>query len=114
MNKPNLGAAKLGLAFLVAILLMGVFAILRTVLAEDVSTTVVVANAAPTVTAVKILNDNPIVLTANATTAITVSFTVTDSNICTDVFELGTVSTTLLRGGVAVYTNDNVDCTAMR
>ena len=112
MNKPNLGAAKLGLAFLVAILLMGVFGILRTVLAEDVSTTVVVANAAPTVTAVKILNDNPIVLTANATTAITVSFTVTDSNICTDVFELGTVSTTLLRGGVAVYTNDNVDCTA--
>src|SRR3989344_9051564 len=112
MNRPNLSAAKLGLAFMVAIFLMGTFMILQTALAEDVSTTLIVANAPPTVTNVKILNDNPIVLTANATTAITVSFPVTDSNICTDVFELGTVSTTLLRGGVAVYTNDNVDCTA--
>ena len=112
MNRPNLSAAKLGLAFMVAIFLMGTFMILQTALAEDVSTTVIVANATPTVTNVKILNDNPIVLTSNATTAITVSFIVTDSNDCTDVFELGTVSTTLLRGGVAVYTNDDVDCTA--
>lgn len=106
------GATTLGISLLVAIFLMGTFSILQTALAENVSTQVVVANAAPSVSVVKILNDNPIIVTANATTAITVSFTVTDSNSCTDVFELGTVSTTLLRGGVAVYTNDNVDCAA--
>ena len=110
--QKNSGATTLGVSLLAAIFVLASFSMLQTVFAEDVTTQVIVDNAAPSVSAVKILNDTPIILTSNATTAITVSFTVADANDCTDVFELGTVSTTLLRGGVAVYTNDNVDCTA--
>lgn len=106
----NRGATTLGVSLLVAILLMGTFSVLQTVFAEDVTTTVIVDNAAPAVTNVKILNDSPIILTANATTAITVSFTVSDANDCTDVFELGTVSTSLMRGGAAIQSGDVVDC----
>lgn len=100
-----------GPALFITIITLWSFMVLESV-AVDISSQVVVGNAAPTVTNVKILNDSAITLTANATTAVTVSFTVTDNNNCTDVFEQGTVSGTIFRSDVAVYTGDVIDCAA--
>lgn len=67
----------------------------------SVSTQVVVGNSAPQVSAV-VLNGgvSPIVLTPNATTAVTVSFTIQDANGCNDVIVNGNTTSTIYRSGI--------------
>ncbi len=67
----------------------------------DLSHSVQVGNATPSVTNVVVNNGSAITLTANATTTVTVSFTVTDNNGCGEVFFSGNVTTTLFRSGVS-------------
>ena len=65
----------------------------------------------PIVTAVTINGGNDITLTPNATTTVTVSFTLTDENGCSDVFTSGNVTSTLYRSGVGSSCSaDNRNC----
>jgi hypothetical protein len=67
---------------------------------QNLSSQVVVGNAAPTVSAVGLNAGSAIVLTPNATTSFSVNFTVQDANGCGDVFFNGGVTTTVYRSGV--------------
>ncbi len=67
------------------------------------SSTVVVGNAAPTISAVSLNGASSIVLTANATTAINVNATVTDNNGCADITG-GTSSILVYRSGITSST----------
>lgn len=75
------------------------FFVFQSVIAANVSSQVTVANAAPTVSAVTLNGGNAITLTANTTTSINVTFTVSDNNGCSDVFTGGAVTTTVYRSG---------------
>ncbi len=77
------------------------------------STTVIVGNASPLVTAVTLNNGGTITLTPNATTAISVAATITDYNGCTDITG-GTSTILVYRSGVTsstcMTTADNRNC----
>lgn len=64
-----------------------------------VSSTVIVGNAAPTVSGVTINGGNAITLTPNATTAVSVYATITDNNGCGDINPAGTSSIYIYRSG---------------
>lgn len=63
------------------------------------TTTLASGNSAPTVSAVSLNNGNPITLTVNATTSVNITFTVTDTDGCADVFTNGNVTSTAFRSG---------------
>lgn len=58
------------------------------------------SNSAPTVSAITLNAANPITLVASTTQNVSVGFTVTDTNGCSDVFTGGGVTTTIFRSGV--------------
>jgi hypothetical protein len=66
--------------------------------ANNATTTVVIGNSAPTVTNVILNGGSAITLTPNATTAVNVSVTITDSNGCGDVTG-GTTTVMIYRTG---------------
>jgi len=88
--------------------------IVQTVFSATVSSTLVVGNAAPSVTAVSLNGASNITLNANATTAISVAYQVSDSNGCTDVFASGTLSILLYRSSITSSTcngaQSNLNC----
>lgn len=77
------------------------------------STTVIVGNASPLVTAVTLNNGAAITLTPNATTAISVAATITDYNGCTDITG-GTSTILVYRSGITsstcMTTTDDRNC----
>ncbi len=82
---------------------------------QTASSTVIVGNAAPTVTSVILNINSEIVLTANATTAVTVSAIISDNNGCADITGAGASTTILVyRSGVTsstcLTTQDNQNC----
>jgi hypothetical protein len=78
---------------------------------QNLSSTVVVGNAAPTVSAVSLNGGSALVLTPNATTSFSVSFTSQDANGCGEVFFSGNVTTTVYRSGVGLACSaDNLNC----
>lgn len=93
---------------IVSIAVLGLFqtifipsqSIIQTVFSATVSSTLVVGNAAPAVTAVTVNGASAITLSPNATTAVSVSYQVSDSNGCTDVFASGTLSILLYRSSI--------------
>lgn len=80
---------------------------------QTVSSTVTIANAAPTVTNVTLNNGNNIVLTASTTVNVNVGVDIDDANGCTDV-EQGTTTVMMYRSGVTsstcLTTADNNNC----
>lgn len=71
------------------------------------------SNAAPTVSAVLLNGGSAITLIASTTKSVSVGFTITDTNGCSDVFTGGGVTTTIFRSGVgASCTPDNRNCYA--
>ncbi|MEK7094336.1 MAG: hypothetical protein AAB903_03290 [Patescibacteria group bacterium] len=106
---------KLSLYILGSIFVLTLFAIAQTVFGAggtvNVSSLVVVGNSAPTVSNVVLNGGSLITLITNATTAITVGYTVTDANGCNDVFQSGSVTSTVFRSGVgAACTANNANC----
>ena len=105
----------LGFYLLSTILFLGALFIIQSALgaseSENLSGSVVVGNVPPTASGIKLNNNTDITLDPNATTSIAVSFTVTDVNGCTNVFEDGSVTTTIYRAtfGSACAT-DNLNC----
>ena len=67
------------------------------------SSTVVVGNAAPTISAVTLNGGSAITLTANTTTPISVAGTVTDNNGCAEITN-GTTSVLVYRSGISSST----------
>ncbi|RMD66882.1 hypothetical protein D6833_00965 [Candidatus Parcubacteria bacterium] len=101
------------IALLGAVLVVGVLSGMRGVFAVNTTPTtqVVVGNAAPVVSNVVLNHGNAITLTANATTAVDINFTVTDQNGCVDVFTGGHTTSTAYRSGVGSNcTADNRYC----
>ena len=88
--------------------ILGAFGALQFVLADGSSTAVVVQNAAPSVSAVD-LTANPITLTENTSTTVTITATVTDSNGWDDVFTSGTILATVYRSGLAATSSCSAD-----
>ncbi|KKK95777.1 hypothetical protein LCGC14_2669390, partial [marine sediment metagenome] len=84
---------------LALLLVGGLLMLTNTILAGTSSTSVTVQGAVPTVTVVNISPD-PIIPTENATTSITITATISDSNGCDDVFTSGTIAVALYRSGV--------------
>ena len=83
-----------------ALLAFAVVGISTIVFADTSTTSVLVGNATPTVTNVSI-GPASITLTENATTAVHISATITDTNGCGDVITSGTVRGILFREGVS-------------
>lgn len=102
MTKRSIALPSLGSILLFSVFALSVFAGVRIAFAFNVGSQVTVGNAAPTVTNVVLNGGNSITLTANATTAIDISFTVTDDNGCGDVFFNGGATSTAARTGVGV------------
>lgn len=106
------------------------FDLVKRALADNVTSTVIVGNALPTVSVPILNNNNPIILNENmvnlwtgsstvntstlATTTVTVSFTYTDNNGCSDVFTGGSSSILLYRSGITsstcLTTQNNQNC----
>ncbi len=106
------------------------FDLVKRALADNVTSTVVVGNAIPTVSSVVLNNGNAIVLNENmvnlwtgsstvntstlATTTVTVSFVYADNNGCSDVFTSGSSSILLYRSTVTsstcLTTQNNANC----
>lgn len=85
------------------LLILGITSLLfiKTVFATNISTSLIVGNALPSVAAVTVNNaSSSINLTANATTTVTVNFQISDNNGCTDVFSSGSISILLYRSGI--------------
>ncbi|MBS3903624.1 MAG: hypothetical protein KGZ30_04620 [Anaplasmataceae bacterium] len=106
-----------GLVLLIvgSIFLISAFAIVQTVFGAsstvNVSSSVTVGNAAPTVSNVVLNGGSTIVLTPNATTAITVSFRINDPNGCEDVIVNGNTTSTVFRSGVgSACSASNLSC----
>lgn len=98
---------KAGFVLPLTLLLLGVIAIVRTVVAANLTSQVIVGNAAPTVSSVSINGGTNITLTANATQTVQVNATISDSNGCADL--TGGSSTILLyRSG---YTSSSCNTT---
>lgn len=80
---------------------------------QTASSTVIVGNAAPTVTSVSVNAGSAITLTANATTAVSVYALISDNNGCTDITS-GTSTILLYRSGVTsstcLTTANNLNC----
>ncbi len=108
----GIAVSYLGISLAVATFGFGGVALLRTALAQtNIGSQVIVGNAAPAVSAVVLNSGSAITLTANTTTPVTVSFTMTDSNGCGDVFYNGNVTTTAFRSGVtAACAASNLNC----
>lgn len=107
------GAGRVGMFLVGAIALVGSISFIQAVFAANIPTQVIVDNATPSVTVDALNQGNSITLTANATTSITVSFTISDNNGCTDVFTNGNVTTTVYRSGFSgggFCTTDNNSC----
>lgn len=107
------GAGLLGFFLVGAIAFLSLISLVQGVFAASIPTSVIVDNATPSVTVDALNQGNAITLTANATTSVTVSFTVTDNNGCADVFTNGNVTTTVYRSGFAGGSNctaDNNSC----
>ncbi len=84
----------------IGIFLLGAVLVFNEILAATVSSSVIVGNSSPTASAVLVNGGvSPIVLNANATTAVTVAATITDNNGCSDVFSAGTTTVYLFRSG---------------
>lgn len=92
-----------GAIFVVLFALVG-FVAISTVLAATVTSSVVVGNATPIVSAVLTNGGNPITLTASTTQNVNVTFTVTDANGCGDVFTSGTTTVLLYRSAITSST----------
>jgi len=103
-HKKSKGSVRVGMVITVAILSLSTVAFAQS---ANLTSQVVVGNAAPTVSGVLINNGSNITLTANTTTAVTVYYQVQDANGCGDVLYNGGVTTTLWRSGVSstCYTN---------
>lgn len=102
MTRKESGFSNIGSVLLVAILMASFVA---ATFAADVSNTpttqVIVGNAAPTVANVTLNGASAITLTANATTAIQVSYQITDNNGCGDIETNTAGTTTVYRSGVS-------------
>lgn len=116
MSSHYKGNAYIGTFLFAAIVVLGSFMILRTVLAQSsITSSVIVGNAAPTVTAVVLNGGSAITLTSNATTSYNISYTVSDNNGCSDITGAKTTSTAL-RAGVSATcavpspTTSNLSC----
>lgn len=100
-------------AYLFSALFLGIFIGSILVFADNSTTSVTVSNAAPAVSAVTLNGGSAITLTENATTAVAITATITDSNSCEDVFTSGTISAVIYRTGVTASsscTNDPRNC----
>ncbi len=80
---------------------------------QTATSSVIVGNAAPTVTSV-VLNANAVItLTANATTAVNVTAIISDNNGCSDITS-GTTTILVYRSGITsstcLSTQDNLNC----
>lgn len=65
----------------------------------------------PTISGLILNESNPIVLTANTTTSVSVNFSITDDDGCVDVFSSGNVTTTLFRTSMTnSCTEDTRNC----
>ena len=101
----------LGSVLMGSIAVLGFFMIIQTVFGANISTSVIVGNASPSVTSVVLNNGTAITLTENATTAIRINFTVTDNNGCGDAFFNGGTTTTVFRAAAgAACTASNLNC----
>jgi hypothetical protein len=112
-----------GTGLMVAIFLAAVFAALVAfldkedsmprVFAANVTSTVIVGNAAPTVTNVVLNNASSIVLTANQTTNVSVNATISDNNGCADITG-GTTTIMIYRSSITsstcLTTQSNLNC----
>lgn len=113
--KGEKGSSVVGTCLLVAILMGGSFMILQEVFAVGVTSSVVVGNAAPTVTAVTLNAGSAITLTANATTSFNIGYTISDNNGCSDITGARTTSTAFRAGvgatcAVPSPTTSNLSC----
>lgn len=98
--KINIVSGKvIGSFLLPAIILAGGSAFL-VAFAANVTSTVIVGNASPTVSSVVLNHGNAITLTTNATTSFDINYTISDNNGCSDITAARTTSTAY-RNGVA-------------
>ncbi|MEK7499978.1 MAG: hypothetical protein AAB649_05230, partial [Patescibacteria group bacterium] len=91
------------LAALQASLGGGVSGFISQVFAANVTSSVVVGNAAPTVTSVVLNNAGSVVLTANQTTNVSVNATISDNNGCADITQ-GTTTIMIYRSTITSST----------
>lgn len=101
------------LAALQASLGSGVSGFISQVFAADVTSTVVVGNAVPTVTSVVLNNAGSITLTANTTANVSVNATISDNNGCADI-TAGTTTIMIYRSSITsstcLTTTNNLNC----
>ena len=108
---------RLSLFLMASIFILSIFAVVQNAFGAasttvSVDTSVVVDNATPTVSSV-VLNESvsPIILTPNATTAVTVSFRIQDANGCEDVIVNGNTTSSAFRSGVtSACSASNLNC----
>lgn len=100
-NYNPVASRQVSLSFFSLVVLATIFVVVRTVIAANISSTLIVGNAAPSITAVSVNNGNPITLTSNATTTINVNFSLSDNNGCTDVFSSGSIAILLYRSSIS-------------
>ncbi|KKW16573.1 MAG: Plasminogen [Parcubacteria group bacterium GW2011_GWA1_50_14] len=103
MIKNHYGREQIGMVLVAAIVGTAFLMIVGTVFAVNISTSVVVDNASPAVSTVKVNDDSDVNLTENSTTNVNVIGTITDDNGCTDV-NAGTAVVLLYRQGITSST----------
>jgi hypothetical protein len=91
----------------------GIAGFISQVLAANITSTVTVGNAAPTVTNVILNNGGAITLTANTTTNVNVNATINDNNGCGDITP-GTTTIMIYRSGITsstcLTTSNDLNC----
>jgi hypothetical protein len=92
---------------------VGTFFVAQTIFGANITSSVIVGNAAPTVSAVSVNGGSVITLTPGATTTVTVNASIADNNGCGDV-TTGTTTILLYRSGVSsstcLTTPNNQNC----
>lgn len=116
ISYERFGGLVVSLIVLVGVSLLfqgAVFVDVPNVFAATASSTVVVGNAAPSVTNVTLNNASSIILTANTTTNVSINATISDNNGCGDVTS-GTSTILLYRSGITsstcMTTTSNLSC----
>ncbi|MEK7508096.1 MAG: hypothetical protein AAB602_03380 [Patescibacteria group bacterium] len=85
--------------FILPVIVATAFVSALTAIAADLTSQVIVGNAAPTVTNVVLNGGTNITLTANATTSYNISYTVSDNNGCADLGGVRFSTSTAFRNG---------------
>lgn len=103
MIENRYGREQIGMILVAAIFAAAFLMIFSTVFAVNIGTQVIVDNATPAVSTVKVNNDSNVNLTENTTTNVNIIATVTDDNGCADV-NPGTAVILLYRQGITSST----------